>query len=258
MSKLSAIIIAKNSENIIADCLDSLSFCDEIMLVDNDSKDRTVEVAKMMNVKIRKHISQDFAELRNFGLSLVKSDWVLYIDADERVSKDLASNIKASIENKENNFSAFKLLRKNYYFGKVEWPYVEEIERLFKRKDLEKWIGKLHESPVIKGEVGKLEGYLLHYTHRDLSSMLEKTMEWSETEADLRFNANHPKMSWWRFPRVMCTAFFDSYVRQKGYKAGTAGLVESIYQSFSMFITYARLWEIQNESIDKNTTKKNI
>ena len=247
MSKISAIIIAKNEENTIADCLDSLSFCDEIILIDNDSKDRTVEIAKMIGAKVFKYVSSDFAKIRNFGLSQAKFDWVLYIDADERVTKELEGSIKAVIAKTGNIVSAYKLLRRNFYFGKMEWPYVEKIQRLFKRKDLEKWVGKLHESPVIKGEIGELDGYLNHFTHRDLTSMLEKTIEWSETEANLRLNANHPRMSWWRFPRVMLTAFFNSYIKQRGYKAGTAGLVESIYQSFSMFITYAKLWEMQNE-----------
>ena len=77
--------------------------------------------------------------------------------------------------------------------------------------------------------------------------MVNKTLEWSKIEAELRFNSNHPKMVWWRFPRVMTTAFLNSYVKQGGYKVGTVGIIESVYQSFSMFITYARLWEMQKK-----------
>jgi glycosyltransferase involved in cell wall biosynthesis len=252
MSKITAVIIVKNGENLIADCIDSVSFCDEILVIDNQSEDRTIEVAKRMNAKVYEYETKDFAELRNFGLTKAKSDWILYIDVDERVSEDLGRNIKDTILRKDSQFSAYRLQRKNYYFKNVEWPHVEKIIRLFNKKSLKGWEGKLHESPVIDGEIGDLDGYLLHYTHRDLASMLKKTIEWSRTEADLRFNANHPKMSWWRFPRVMISAFFNSYIKQEGYKAGTAGLVESIYQSFSMFITYARLWEIQNEANREN------
>ena len=78
--------------------------------------------------------------------------------------------------------------------------------------------------------------------------MVNKTLEWSTIEAKLRFKSNHPKMTWWRFPRVMIPAIFNSYVKQKGYKAGTVGIVESFYQAFSMFITYAKLWEMQVKS----------
>ncbi len=246
MSKISAVIIAKNSEEIIADCIDSVLFCNEVIVIDNNSTDRTSEIAKRMNAKVFKSTSSDFSKLRNFGLAKTNTDWILYVDSDERVSAELAKNIKDIIDSNDDSFSAYKLQRKNFYFKDVEWPCIEKIERLFKKKSLKEWFGKIHESPVVDGKIGELDGYLLHYTHRDLSSMLEKTIEWSKIEADLRQESNHPKMTWWRFPRVMGTAFFNSYIKQKGYKAGTGGLIESIYQSFSMFITYARLWEIQN------------
>jgi hypothetical protein len=77
--------------------------------------------------------------------------------------------------------------------------------------------------------------------------MIAKTNEWSEIEAQLRFNNDHPIISWWRIFRVMLTAFWQSYVKQSGWKAGTVGLIESIYQAFSMFVTYSKLWEMQNK-----------
>lgn len=253
MISISGIVITQNVENIIADCLDSLSFCDEIIVVDNKSEDRTKDVAKKMGAKVSEYAQEDFSKLRNFGLKIALGEWILYVDADERVTPELVSSIKyqvLSIEN--NNFSAFRIKRKNFYFGNHEWPYIEHLERLFRKDKLEGWYGKLHESPRIKGEVGDLDGYLLHYTHRNLSSMLEKTIEWSKIEADLRYKSGHPKMTWWRFPRVMLTAFFDSYVRQGGWKTGTTGLIESMYQSFSIFVTYARLWEMQEKLRIKN------
>jgi hypothetical protein len=119
---------------------------------------------------------------------------------------------------------------------------------------LKGWKGKLHESPIVDGEIGKInEGFILHFTHRDLESMLSKTIEWSTQEALLRYNSGHPQMTWWRFPRVMLTTFFDSYIRQGGYKAGATGIVESMYQSFSMFVTYAKLWELQNQAKNKKS-----
>lgn len=252
--KISAIIIAKNVEGIIADCIDSVSFCDEVIMVDNNSTDRSVEIARHMGAKVVYYDAQNFAESRNIGLKKAKGDWVLYIDADERISSELRENIKRVIDNKDDEFDAYRFKRKNFYFGNHEWPSIEKLERLFKRTSLTEWYGKLHESARVKGEIGELDGFLLHYTHRDLTSMVEKTLLWSGIEAELRFNTNHPRMSWWRFFRVMVTGFYDSYVRQKGYKAGTAGLVESMFQSFSMFMTYARLWEMQNES--QNTNRK--
>lgn len=246
--KISGVVIAKNEENMIVDCLDSLSFCDEIIMIDNGSEDRTIDIAKRMGAKVFSFETRDFSKLRNFGLAKTKGDWILYADADERVTKELALSIKYQILSvKKNMFSAFRIQRKDFYFGNYEWPYIENIERLFRKDSLKGWKGMLHESPIIDGKVGILEGFLNHYTHRDLTSMLEKTIKWSKIEAELRFQSGHPSMSWWRFPRVMLTAFLDSYLKQKGWKVGTVGLIESIYQSFSIFITYARLWELQQK-----------
>lgn len=254
MSKISAIIITKNEEDRIADCMDSVSFCDEIIIVDGGSEDRTVEIAKRMGAKVFIFKTEDFSKLRNYGRDMAKGEWVLYIDADERITEGLKNEIihLTKYSDRVKKLNGYILKRKNFYFGsskKNEWPYIEELERLFKKESLKGWKGQLHESPIIEASIGKLDGFLLHYTHRDLSSMLAKTIEWSKIEAELRFKAGHPQMVWWRFLRVMTTAFFDWYIRQKGFKAGTVGLIESLYQAFSMFITYARLWETQQKSI---------
>lgn len=249
MIKISAIVIAKNEENMIADCLDSLSFCEEIIIVDNKSEDRTREIAEKMGAKVFEYSSEDFSDLRNYGLKNANGYWILYVDADERVTNELVKAIRHLIteDGRVDKLNGYFLKRKNFYFGNHEWPYIERLERLFRKDKLEGWYGKLHESPKIKGEIGELDGYLYHYTHKNLTSMLAKTIEWSRIEAELRFSKDHPKMTWWRFPRVMLTAFFDSYIRQGGWKVGIVGVIESMYQSFSIFITYARLWEMQQE-----------
>ena len=249
MISISGVVITKNAEDIIADCLDSLSFCDEIIIVDNKSEDRTKEIAEKMGAKVFEYSSEDFSDLRNYGLKKANGEWVLYVDADERVTNELTKAIRHLItdDGRVEKLNGYFLKRKNFYFGNHEWPYVERLERLFKKDNLEGWHGKLHESPKVKGKIGDLDGYLFHYTHRDLTSMVNKTIEWSKIEAELRYRAGHPQMSWWRFPRVMLTAFSDSYIRQGGWKVGTVGLIESIYQSFSIFVTYARLWEMQQK-----------
>lgn len=249
MKDISAIIIAKNEEEMIADCLDSVSFCDEIILVDNESTDRTVEIAKHMGAVVVKTANPSFAEKRNIGLSTAKGKWVLYIDADERVTSALREEIQAVLANKQSEHTAYVLPRKDFVYGNHEWPYIGNMERLFKRSTLKEWYGALHETPRYEGSLGELTQFLNHFTRRSITQMVNKTIMWSETEAQLRIDAKHPMMTWWRFPRVMMTAFFDSYIRQKGYKSGVAGIVESMYQMYSMFITYARLWEKQQEKI---------
>lgn len=277
MIKISVIIIAKNAEELIKDCIKSVDFADEIIVIDDDSTDNTREVAKKLGARVIEESAKSFAEKRNIGLRHAKGEWVLYIDTDERVSKELKKSIQnvvtrgsddftqnsskqsdleeiaSSKSSRNNDIVAYKLQRQNFYLGNNPWPKIEKLERLFRRANLKEWYGELHEGPRVEGLVGELEGLLFHYTHRDLSSMLSKTIEWSDKEAKLRFDAHHPKMALWRFPRVMLTTFIDSYFKQGGYKAGTVGLIESIYQAYSIFVTYAKLWELQQKSTSPKT-----
>ena len=242
--KLSAIIIAKNAEDLITDCLQSVLFANEIIVVDSGSTDKTKDIAKKFGAKVVNGIENDFAENRNIGLQHAKGEWVFYIDTDERVSDTLQASIRKAINS--DTFLAYKIQRKNFYLGNNPWPKIEQLERLFLRTKLKGWYGKLHETPQFTGSMGLLNGYLLHYTHRDLSSMLGKTIAWSRIEAKLRLDANHPKIAIWRLIRVMATGFWDSYIVQGGLKAGTMGFIESMYQAYSMFVTYATLWEMQH------------
>lgn len=254
--KLSVIVLTKNEETQIKGCLDSIhELADEIIVVDSGSTDKTLEVAKKYNAKIFIDKSDDFSVKRNLGLEKAGGEWVLCVDADERATVELQGEIKSLLRQDYGaraGITAYKIPRKNFYLGNNEWPYIELVERLFKKNTLKGWKGQIHESPMVDGQIGELKNYLLHYTHRDLSSMIEKTIEWSKIEAKLRFEAGHPPVVWWRFPRVMLTEFYRSYIGQKGWKAGAVGIIESFYQAFSIFVTYVRLWEMQNKFKIKN------
>lgn len=244
--KISAVVLTRNEEDRIEDCLKTLAFTDEIIIIDNGSTDNTVQLAKKHAASVYTDKSSDFSRLRNLGREKAKFSWILYLDADERITPKLQTEIMSTAKsfNPQSSPHAYFIRRKNYYLGS-EWPYRDRMERFFWKESLLKWRGKVHESPVVNGSVGMLNEPLLHYTHRSLDEMVKKTNEWSATEAKLRYASGHPKVVWWRFLRVMFTAFSDSYFIQGGWKAGVTGLIESVYQSFSMFITYAKLWEIQ-------------
>jgi hypothetical protein len=261
MSTISAIILTKNEEMMIGDCLASLDFCQEIIVIDSASTDKTVALAKEKHAKVFTDTSDDYAAKRNLGRQVASGEWLFYIDADERVSDELRESVLSLLENKApqiitarpagpqdvSEIGAYRIKRKNFYLGNNPWPAIERMERLFKKSALKGWEGSLHESPQVSGKISELDGYLVHYTHRNLTQMVSKTNTWSETEAALRLSANHPVMTWWRFPRVMVGAFFDSFIKQGGWKIGTPGLIESMYQAFSVFITYAKLWELQGQ-----------
>ena len=250
--KISAIIITRNEEARIEKCLSSLAWADEIIVIDNGSTDTTREIAKDNGATvISARDIHDFSRLRTIGKEKAHGEWLLYVDADETVTKELAKEIKEAISFQSSAVSGYELRRKNYYLG-YEWPGDEYILRLMRKDALTEWYGELHETPRVRGDIGRLNAPLLHDTHRTLEEMVDKTNEWSAAEAKLRFDTGHPPVVWWRFIRVMLTAFIDSLVKQGGWKAGTVGLIESIYQAFSMFITYAKLWELQQAGSRKS------
>lgn len=244
---LSVIVLAKNEEEVIKDCIESMrGVADEFIVVDSFSTDKTVEIAKKLGAKVYQNKFVDFSTQRNFAFSKTVNNWILYVDADERLTDEFKKEVRDVLDDfrEENGIGGFFINRKTFFFGK-DWGLSDKVQRLFYKKNFIGWEGVVHETPKIKGSFSEIKSPIIHLTHRDLCQMLEKTNEWSEYEAQLRFNVKHPKMSWWRFLRVMLTGFFKSYFLEKGYKNGTAGLIEAVYQSFSMFITYAKLWEKQ-------------
>ncbi len=245
--KLSAIIIAKNEEERIAKCLNSVAFADERIVVDNGSTDKTADIARAEGAKLFTAAEKDFSGLRDLGLKEATGTWILYIDADEEVDEKLQKEIRDTIESTDQNIY---FVRRDTYFLGYHWPHKDKVERLFLRSALRGWQGTLHETPLYVGSIGMLMNPLIHSTHRTLEEMVIKTNEWSAVEAKLRLDAHHPPVVWWRLLRVMITGFNRSFFAQGGWRAGTVGWIESIYQAFSMFVTYAKLWEMQQK---KNT-----
>lgn len=244
---ISVIILTKNEEPRIKGCINSVLWADEIIIVDNGSTDNTVEIAKKSGAVVYEIKEQNFSHLREFGAQKSKNDWILYIDADEIVPDTLKNEICSIIEKFNPSISpvGYSITRTNMYLGNVLWPVKDSMMRLFYKKALIGWQGELHESAKINGASQFLKESLIHHTHRTLEEMVSKTNVWSETEANLRISAHHPAIVPWRIVRVMLTAFWNSYIRQKGWKAGVGGMIESMYQAFSMFITYAKVWEKQ-------------
>lgn len=242
---ITVVILSKDEEEVIEGAIRSaLLLTPNIIVIDSYSVDKTPKIAKNLGARVISNNISDFSTQRNFALKNVKSDWVLYLDADETLTEGLVSEIDEIINSGKDKYEGYYVKRKTYYYGK-DWGFTDRVQRLFLKDRLKEWRGVVHETPIIEGEYGELANYLSHNTHRNLSQMLKKTNEWSKYEAELRLGSNHPHMNPFRFMRVICTAFIDSYFRQKGWRNGTYGIIEGIYQSFSMFITYAKLWEMQ-------------
>ena len=254
---LSVIILTKNEEDMIGACLESVNFADEIIMADNGSTDGTLDRVKSQEsrVKVVKFKEQDFASLRNKVMEEVKGDWVLYVDADERVLEPLRKEILKQVQDDVGECSAYAISRKNIIFGQeVNYgPYKKDwVIRLFKKSEFKEWTGKVHETPHFNGKLGYTKNSLLHLTHRSVAQFILKSLEWSKIDARLRLDAGHPPMSGWRFIRIFITELWNQGVMRGGFFNGTVSVVDSILQVFSMYITYVRLWELQQgKSLEK-------
>jgi len=250
MRNLTIIILTKNDEDVLRDAIVSAkAFEADVLVIDANKDTLSEEISKKQGVKVIRHHFKDFSDQRNFGMMHATTPWILYLDSDERVNAEFILEVNQVIKSygDSDSIGGYFIHRRNYFYGK-DWGFVDSMQRLFRRDRFVEWYGAVHETAKIKGQFGEIKTPIDHYTHRNLSQMVRKTNEWSEHEARLRLIANHPEMQPWRFIRVMATEFVRSYFNNRGYKNGTYGLIEAIYQSFSIFITYAKLWELQEAS----------
>ena len=243
-NSISAIVLVGGNidQNLLKKCLNSVSWCDEIIKVET------------------KDISGSFSEWRNEGAKVATGKWLLYVDTDEELTEKLKIEIKRVINQQAstNNLqSAFAIPRKNRLLGHtMHWGgwYPDYVLRLIKKDKLKGWFGELHEQPLIDGEVGKLKNALLHDSHRSISEMIEKTNKWSEIEAKLLYESGHPEMNFVRFFSAGFREFWYRGVRKMGFLDGRVGIIEIVYQIYSRLITYSKLWELQmrkNNNIKK-------
>ena len=246
--ELSVIVIAKNEEERIAVCLKSMAFADEIIVVDDGSLDKTEEIAKKHGARVVNLQKGSFSDRRNLGAKEASGEWLLYVDADELVTPALRKELNSKFQNPKSKFNAYAIPRRNILLGHEMkhggwWP--DYVLRLIKKDSLVEWKGELHEQPEIKGEVGKLVNPLIHNSHRNLTEMVEKTNDWSEIEAKLMFGKDHPPVNLPRFGSAMFREFWYRAIIKKGFLDGPVGVIEIIFQVFSRFVSYAKLWEMQ-------------
>lgn len=247
---LSVVIIAKNEAKMIKTCLDSVKWVDEIVVIDNQSTDETSKIAEKYTKKIYITDVDSFSGKREFALDKVEGDWILFVDADERVLAPLREEIEKLIHS-EPDESAWAIPRRNVIFGQevkyaAFWP--DYVIRLFKKNRLKGYQGEVHEQPVFDGKLAHLKNPFLHLTHRDVESVMLKSLSWSKIDAKLRLDADHPPMSGWRFLRILFTELFEQGIRRRGFFHGTVGVIDSLLQVFSLVLTYMRLWEMQQSA----------
>lgn len=245
---ISVILITRNEESMIANAINTVPFASEVIVVDSGSTDNTVEIAKREGAKVVEVKGGSFADWRNRGLKEASGDWILYLDADERVTPKLATEIQETIRLTSN--AAFILNRNNIHFGKWMlhggWEQ-DRVVRLFHRHSLKSWEGKVHEHARITGAQGNLREALVHLTHRNLSDGLKKSITWTDIEAKLLLDASAPAVTPVTLIRKSLMEFLRRLVFKRGFRDGMEGWVESMQQAMNRFLVYERLWELQQK-----------
>lgn len=247
--KLSALVLTKNEKDLIGNCLKQLKFADEIILLDQESSDKTVKIAQKYTDKIFKTKTRSFAKNRNFLAQKANGQWLLYVDADERLSQVLIAQIKQATA--QENFSAYYIPRKNLVLGKWLkhggwWP--DYVPRLIRKDKLIDWYGEVHESPKIRGRASKLKTPIVHFTARNLGLMFSKSISWAKIEAELYFRHRPTKVTIFKVIKSMTREFFSRYFLKLGFLDGKIGLIASIYQSLHQAMVMTYLWEKQNSA----------
>lgn len=255
---ISAIILTKNEEKNIVDCLESARWCDEIVVIDDYSEDKTVEIAKKMGAKVFKHsLGGNFSNQRNFGLQMARSGWALFVDADERLTRGLKNEIQKITSSQillEHKLCGFYVRRIDVLWGK-ELNYGEtgsiKLLRLAKRgKGV--WAGKVHERWEIEGLIGKLKNPLLHYPHQTISEFLKKINFYT----DIRAQDLYSKKIKVYFASIFLYPlgkFILNFFIKRGFLDGIPGLIVAILMSFHSFLVRGKAYVQSRKDIIKHS-----
>ncbi|MBX4205565.1 glycosyltransferase family 2 protein [Candidatus Microgenomates bacterium] len=248
---ISIIFITINEEKMIEDALGSVDWADEIIVVDTGNTDKTNQIAKKYKAKVIKYTGkQSYSSWRNKGLEISTGDWVLYLDADERVTPLLRAEIKQVTQNQDSDIGVYAIPRRNFIFGqefKHSGQYPDYQKRLFQKRNLKGWKGELHEEPIYEGKLVHIKNPMIHMKNMTLSDMMDKTNWWSNFEAKLMYDAHHPPMNVLRFLSAMAREFWLRMIVQAAFLDGAKGIIYAMYQVYSRFVSYAKLWEMQQK-----------
>jgi glycosyltransferase involved in cell wall biosynthesis len=242
---ISAVVLTRNEENNIEGCLQTLEWCDEIVIIDDYSEDKTALSAKRqtLNVKIfKRKLAGDFAAQRNFGLEKAEGEWVLFVDADERVTPELAKEMQRAIQ--KDRFDGYFLQRRDFLYGR-ELKHGEtamvKLLRLMK-KGSGRWKGRVHESFFAQGgSQGILKNPLRHYPHQALTDFLEEINFYSTLRAEELYHQG-ARTSLAQIIFYPLGKFVYDWLILGGLWDGMPGMVVAVMMSFHSFLVRSKLW----------------
>ena len=247
--KISATIIVRNEEDNIADVCETVSWADEIVVVDSDSTDRTADIARRYTDRVFNREWNGYKDKHEFADEQTTGDWIFWIDADERVTDELRQSIEALKASADENLAdGYRIARKTEYLGRwirhCGW-YPDYQMRLY-RKDKSYWDGVApHQTARVDGKVETLSGEFLHYTKRDLSDHHRVTESYAALAA-AHLDASGKTVGAGGILVKSIAAFIRTYIVKQGFRDGVRGMIISGFTAYGVFLKYAKLWEIQN------------
>ena len=242
MPRLSAIIITKDEAANIGDCLDSLAFCDERIVVDAASTDGTMMIAKEKGARVAAHGWKGFGPQKNYALSLAQGDWVLSVDADERVSPELAREIRAAIDAPKAD--GYEIPRRSSFCGRMMrhsgW-FPDRVLRLFRRGKARFSDDIVHERVVCEGKVARLKEPLLHYPVARLEDAIRRIDQYSTLGAEALTRSDRKILALSGTAHGIGT-FLRIYFLKLGFLDGAAGFMLAVANAEGAYYRYQKAW----------------
>jgi glycosyltransferase involved in cell wall biosynthesis len=248
--RLSVVVVARDEAEMIGGCLARLGFADEVLVVvDDRTLDETADRAAALRATVHHLPFTDFSQFKNAALDRAGGDWVMIVDADERVSARLADEVRGVLDGPS---AAYRVRIENWFFaGRMrDSGWRERPIRLF-RRDQARYRGEIHETLVFHDTppppIRLLQNGLAHFSHRSIGHNLAKTQVYADIQAREMLASGHPPVTARTFARVLAKGIWRHTVAGRGFRDGMPGIIECIYQPFSIFTVYVRLWELQQE-----------
>ncbi|WP_372882174.1 glycosyltransferase family 2 protein [Psychromonas sp.] len=250
-NSISAIIITKNEENNLPACLDSLTWVDEIIIVDSGSTDQTETIANSYGAKFYSHTNwQGFGKQKQLAQNYATSKWIIAIDADEVVSPELQQSIQLQISKADAQNQVFKIQRKTWVFGRFlqHSGWVDKIIRVYPKQLAHYNDALVHEKIVTEKHVkiSQLQGDLFHYSYSNIENYLVKSASYGKAWADGRQKRGKKASLSQGFTHAL-GCFVKMYLLKRGFLDGKQGLLIAILSAHSTFIKYADLWIREND-----------
>jgi glycosyltransferase involved in cell wall biosynthesis len=244
MIDVSVTIISKNEAQNIEECLRSVGWASEIVLVDQFSEDGTAEIAQQLGAKVFQEPWHGFARQKNLAVDKAIGPWILSVDADERVTSSLRQEIQEKLS-QENEYSGYCIARKNFFCG--QWIrhggwYPDYTLRLFRKSEGHYEDRAVHEKVVVNGKVGYLEHPLEHFTYRSVSDFLLRLESYSRLAAQELPAKSRSSILYALCLRPLFT-FINMYLLRGGILDGTAGFFLAISYAYYTFLKYYRFYQ---------------